>query len=258
MPSGRFMSSGVTRAACSGVARPSSCNGDESRQRRRPCTAFPRLQSRAMTKHVLLLALLLLTTLTLAQPANAPAPILGFSADGAAKEHALESKSDAKLTRDHLREWMNRLSARPHHIGSPYDKDNAEWLASLFKSWGYDTRVEEFDVLFPTPKTRVVEMIAPDKYTLKLAEPPLAQDSTSGQTSEQLPTYNAYSIDGDVTGDLVYVNYGVPADYDELAKRGIAVKRKVVISRHGGGGAGGMTNGAGQRTAARCVIHSHP
>src|SRR5437764_1379944 len=252
------MSSGVTHVASSGVARPSSCNGDDSRQRLRPCTASPRLQSRAMTKHVLLLALLLLTTLTLAQPANAPAPILGFFANGAANEHALESKFDAQLNRDHLREWMKRLSARPHHIGSPYDKDNAEWLASLFKSWGYDTRIEEFDVLFPTPKTRVVELIAPEKYTLKLAEPPLPEDATSGQTSEQLPTYNAYSIDGDVTGELVYVNYGVPADYDELAKRGVDVKGKIVIARYGGSWRGIKPKVAAEHGAVGCIIYSDP
>jgi N-acetylated-alpha-linked acidic dipeptidase len=211
-----------------------------------------------MTKHVLLLALLLLTTLTLAQPANAPAPILGFSADGAAKEHALESKFDGQLNRDHLREWMKRLSARPHHIGSPYDKDNAEWLASLFKSWGYDSRIEEFDVLFPTPKTRVVELIAPEKYTLRLGEPPLPEDATSGQASEQLPTYNAYSIDGDVTGELVYVNYGVPADYDELAKRGVDVKGKIAIARYGGSWRGIKPKVAAEHGAVGCIIYSDP
>ncbi len=212
-----------------------------------------------MTKHALLAALLLIATLAPAQPANvSTAPILGFSADGAVKEHALEGQFDGKLNRDHLRDWLKRLSARPHHIGSPYDKENTELLVSLFKSWGYDTRVEEFDVLFPTPKTRVVEMIAPDKYTLKLAEPPLAQDSTSGQTSEQLPTYNAYSIDGDVTGDLVYVNYGVPADYDELAKRGIDVKGKVVISRYGGSWRGIKPKVAAEHGAVGCLIYSDP
>src|SRR5260221_4941447 len=212
-----------------------------------------------MTKHVLLIALLLLATLAPAQPANvSSAPILGFSADGAVKEHALEGQFDGKLNRDHLREWMKRLSARPHHIGSPYDKDNTAFLVSLFKSWGYDTRVEEFDVLFPTPKTRLVEMIAPEVYTLKLAEPPLAQDATSGQTSEQLPTYNAYSTDGDVTGDLVYVNYGVPADYDELAKRGVDVKGKIVISRYGGSPGGLKTKVPAARGAAGLSTLSYP
>ncbi len=211
-----------------------------------------------MRRIAILGTLLLLTTLTLAQPANAPAPILGFPTDGAAKEHALEAQFDAKLNRDHLREWMKRLSARPHHIGSPYDKDNAEFLASLFKSWGYDTRIEEFDVLFPTPKTRVVEMVAPETYKLKLAEPPLAEDATSGQTGEQLPTYNAYSIDGDVTGELVYVNYGVPADYEELAKHGIDVKGKIAIARYGGSWRGIKPKVAAEHGAVGCIIYSDP
>src|SRR2546423_11425267 len=128
--------------------------------------------------------------LTLASLTAIGQPILGFSADSAAKERALESQFDSKLNRDDLREWSKRLSARPHHIGSPYDADNAQFLASLYRSWGYDTHIETFDVLFPTPKTRVVELIAPEKYTLKLEEPALPQDSTSNQKSEQLPTYN--------------------------------------------------------------------
>jgi N-acetylated-alpha-linked acidic dipeptidase len=99
-----------------------------------------------------------------------------------------------------------------------YDKENAEFMLSLFKSWGYDAQIEQFDVLFPTPKTRLVEMTAPEKFVLKLNEPELKEDATSGQQNEQLPTYNAYSIDGDVTAPLVYVNYGVPADYEELGK----------------------------------------
>src|SRR5437762_14005826 len=159
------------------------------------------------------IALFLAATLFAQTPPSEP-PMLGFSPANAAKERALEAQFDSSLKRDDLRDWLKRLSARPHHLGSAYDKENAEFIASLFKSWGYDTNIEEFQVLFPTPKSRLVELVAPEKYTLKLAEPPLPQDATSGQTSEQLPTYNAYSIDGDVTGDLVYVNYGIPDDYD--------------------------------------------
>src|SRR5258708_21194611 len=118
-----------------------------------------------MTTQVPLVPLLRLASISGAEPANvSSAPILGFSADGAVKEDALEGQFDGKLNREHLREWLKRLSARPHHIGSPYDKENTAFLVSLFKSWGYETRVEEFDVLFPTPKTRVVEMIAPETF----------------------------------------------------------------------------------------------
>ncbi len=137
-------------------------------------------------------------------------PLLGFVTDGGAAERALESKLDATLTTSDLEQWMQRLSARPHNLGSPYGKENAEFLASLFRSWGYDTAIEQFDVLFPTPRLRLVEMVAPTRFKASLFEPPIPGDRTSGQGAEQLPVYNAYSIDGDVTGELVYVNYGVP------------------------------------------------
>ncbi|HEX9162033.1 MAG TPA: transferrin receptor-like dimerization domain-containing protein [Thermoanaerobaculia bacterium] len=183
-------------------------------------------------------------------------PIFGFA--NPAKEHQLESQFDAQLNRDNLRDWMRRLSARPHHLSSAYDHDNAEFLASLFRSWGYDTNIEEFRVLFPTPKTRVVELVAPEHYTLKLVEPPVAGDATSGQSSEQLPVYNAYSIDGDVTGELVYVNYGVPADYEQLERNGVDVKGRIAIARYGGSWRGIKPKVAAEHGAIGCIIYSDP
>src|SRR5262245_49975962 len=154
---------------------------------------------------------------TIAAAQSAPAPtMLGFSKDNSDRERALEKQFDSYLKRDNLRDWMKRLSARPHHVGSPYGKENADFIAGLFKSWGYDTEIERFDVLFPTPKTRILEMTAPERFKAKLEEPAIKEDATSGQKNEQLPVYNAYSINGDVTGQLVYVNYGIPQDYDEL------------------------------------------
>src|SRR5207245_1121555 len=141
---------------------------------------------------------------------------------------------DASLNRENLRDWRKRLTARPHHLGSPYDKENAEFIASQLRSWGYETEIEEFEVLFPTPKLRLLEMTAPSPFTAALKEPALAEDSTSGLVAEQLPTYNAYSIDGDITGQLVYVNFGVPKDYETLAERGVDVKGRIVIARYGG------------------------
>jgi N-acetylated-alpha-linked acidic dipeptidase len=153
---------------------------------------------------------------------------------------------------------MQRLSARPHNLGSAYDKQNAEFIAGLFRSWGYDTKIEQFKVLFPTPKTRLLELTAPEKFTARLAEPPVRGDATSSQTSEQLPTYNAYSIDGDVTGQLVYVNYGVPRDYDVLAERGIDVRGKIVIARYGGSWRGIKPKVAAEHGAIGCLIYSDP
>ena len=209
-------------------------------------------------KHRSLVFLTVAITTTLFAQNTTDKPILGFTAANAAKEHALEAQFDAKMNRDNLRNWMQRLSARPHHLGSDYDRQNAEFIASLFRSWGYDTNIEEFQVLFPTPRKRLVELIAPERFTAKLFEPPVAEDATSGQTSEQLPVYNAYSIDGDVTGDLVYVNYGVPADYEELERRGVDVKGKIVISRYGGSWRGIKPKVAAEHGAVGCIIYSDP
>ena len=185
-------------------------------------------------------------------------PFMGFTAASTSRQRDVERKFDAVLEPENLRNWMKRLSARPHHLGSAYDKDNAEFIATQFKSWGFDTQIEQFEVLFPTPKTRIVEMIAPEKFTLKLNEPAITGDATTSQQSEQLPTYNAYSIDGDVTGPLVYVNYGTPADYDELYKQGIDVKGKIVISRYGGSWRGIKPKVAAEHGAIGCIIYSDP
>ncbi|MDZ7362475.1 MAG: M28 family peptidase [candidate division KSB1 bacterium] len=178
--------------------------------------------------------------------------------NNASKSNGLESQFDSHLNRDNLRHWMKRMAARPHHVGSAYGKENAEFMAAQFKSWGYDTQIEEFYVLFPTPKTRVLEMIAPVKFKPTLAEPALKEDATSNQISEQLPVYNAYSIDGDVTGELVYVNYGVPKDYEELEQRGVEVKGKIVIARYGGSWRGIKPKVAAEHGAIGCLIYSDP
>ena len=157
-----------------------------------------------------------------------------------------------------IKEYMRRLSARPHHLGSPYDKDNAEWLLAKFKEFGWDAQIESFNVLFPTPKTRLLEMTGPTKFVAKLEEPAVAVDPTSNQKAEQLPTYNAYSIDGDVTGPLVYVNYGRPADYEVLEKYGISVKGAIVIARYGASWRGIKPKVAAEHGAIGCLIYSDP
>jgi len=206
-----------------------------------------------------LAAVSIVTILSPTLLAQSPArPIMGFTADGTTGQRAIEERFDASLNTANLEQWMKRLSARPHHIGTAYNKENADFIASLFRSWGYDTKLEEFSVLFPTPKTRIVEMTSPERFTLKLQEPPVNGDPTSGQHAEQLPTYNAYSIDGDVSGPLVYVNYGVPADYDELDKRGIDVKGKIVIARYGGSWRGIKPKVAAEHGAIGCIIYSDP
>jgi N-acetylated-alpha-linked acidic dipeptidase len=157
-----------------------------------------------------------------------------------------------------MRASMERLSARPHHVGSPYDKENAEWILAHYKQWGWDAHIEEFQVLFPTPKLRLLEMVAPSKFTAKLEEPAVAVDPTSKQKDEQLPTYNAYSPDGDVTAPLVYVNFGLVADYEELARHGVSVKGAIVIARYGESWRGIKPKIAAEHGAIGCIIYSDP
>ncbi|HEY8176812.1 MAG TPA: transferrin receptor-like dimerization domain-containing protein [Gemmatimonadaceae bacterium] len=182
----------------------------------------------------------------------------GYSDASARVEREWEMKFRAIPDAQRLRSAMQRLSARPHHVGSPYGRENAEWLAAQFKSYGWDAQIERFDVLFPTPKERVLELVAPTTYRAKLAEPSVAQDPTSNQNAEQLPTYNAYSGEGDVTGPLVYVNYGVPTDYDELERRGISVKGAIVIARYGQSWRGIKPKVAAEHGAIGCIIYSDP
>jgi len=156
----------------------------------------------------------------------------GYSDANAKTQIEWEDRMRAIPKPDLLREYMKQLSAEPHHVGSAYDKQNAEYIVGKFREWGFHAELEEFDVLFPTPRERLLEMIEPTRYSAQLKEPPIPDDPDSSDTG-QLPTYNAYSADGDVTGQLVYVNYGTPADYDELKEMGVDVKGKIVIARYG-------------------------
>lgn len=203
------------------------------------------------------LSLGLLLCAGLAPAADAP-PMRGYAPESAKLEHEWEVRFRAIPNAQNLHDYMQRLSARPHHVGSAYDKDNAEWILSKFKEWGLDAQIETFEVLFPTPKTRQLELIAPERFVAKLAEPTVPGDATSGQHDEQLPTYNAYSIDGDVTAPLVYVNYGVPDDYEQLERAGVSVKGAIVITRYGGSWRGIKPKVAAEHGAIGCIIYSDP
>lgn len=184
--------------------------------------------------------------------------LIGFSESSAVKQLEMEAAYDQLLKAENLDEWMKYMTARPHHVGSVYDKKVVDFMAGKFREWGYDVKVEKFDILFPTPKIRLLEMTAPTKYTASLTEPPVDGDPASAQTEEALPGYNAFSIDGDVTADLVFVNYGIPSDYEELDKRGIDVKGKIVIAKYAGSWRGIKPKLAAEKGAIGCIIYSDP
>ena len=180
--------------------------------------------------------------------------VLPVAAQGDVWDAKFRAIPDAR----NVRSYVERLSARPHHLGSPYDKQNAEWILAKFREGGWDARIERYDVLFPTPKERVLELVAPTRFKASLEEPALTADPTSGQKAEQLPPFNAYSIDGDVTAALVYVNYGRPEDYEELERRGVSVKGAIVIARYAQSWRGIKPKVAAEHGAIGCLIYSDP
>jgi N-acetylated-alpha-linked acidic dipeptidase len=182
----------------------------------------------------------------------------GYTTEHATAEVQWEQKFRQIPEPARVRENMRRMAARPHHVGSPYDKDNAEWLLAQLKSYGLDAKIEQFEALFPTPKSRKLELLGPEKFAATLDEPVVKVDPTSDQKKEQLPTYNAYSRDGDVTAPLVYVNYGAPADYEELERMGVSVKGAIVIARYGQTWRGIKPKVAAEHGAVGCIIYSDP
>jgi N-acetylated-alpha-linked acidic dipeptidase len=185
-------------------------------------------------------------------------PIRGFASASARAEREWEHKFAAVPSPDSLREYLRYLSARPHHLGSARDSANAAWILQRLRGWGLEARIETFQVLFPTPRERMVQLVAPGHFAAGLREPAVKGDPTSAQQSEQLPTYNAYSPDGDVTAPLVFVNYGVPEDYDRLQRLGISVKGAIVIARYGRSWRGIKPKVAAEHGAVGCLIYSDP
>ncbi len=194
-----------------------------------------------------------------ANAASGAAPaVFGFTAEEASGELALEQRFDSDINAAELRGWLKTLSSEPNHVGSPHDKANAEMVRELFQQWGWDARIETFEVLYPTPKQHTLELVAPTKFVATLKEPPVAGDESSARIAGALPPYNVYGGDGDVTADLVYLNYGMPDDYKDLARRGIDVKGKIVITRYGGGWRGLKPKLAQEHGAVGCLIYSDP
>jgi N-acetylated-alpha-linked acidic dipeptidase len=186
------------------------------------------------------------------------ADIEGFAPGSIAAQTQLEAKFDADLSPAELKAWMQQMSSAPNHVGSPHDKANAEFQLAKFKEWGWDASIETFSVLYPTPREVSLELLEPTSFKARLSEPPIEGDATSSQTKDELPPYNVYGADGDVTGPLIYVNQGMPDDYKELERLGLNVKGKIVLTRYGGGWRGLKPKLAYEHGAIGCLIYSDP
>ena len=184
--------------------------------------------------------------------------IRGFKPENVQKQLDLETVFESKITSSNLDSWMKKMAARPHYVGTEYGKELSEWMLKQFKSWGYDAKIETYHVLFPYPKVRVLELIEPTSYKAKLKAVPVTGDTFTEQGEELLPSYNAFSSDGEVEAELVFVNYGIPADYEVLDKLGIDVKGKIVIAKYYGSWRGIKPKLAAEKGAIGCIIYSDP
>src|SRR5712675_391551 len=206
---------------------------------------------------VLLAASTLVCSATLASAATPPTQLFGFTAEESAAQRSIEQRFDADLKAEDLSAWLKNLSSEANHVGAPHDKVNAEFVRDQLKQWGWDAQIEEFYPLYPTLKHHTLELVGPTKFVAALKEPAVPGDETSTRTDGMGP-YNVYGADGDVTGDLVYVNYGMPDDYKDLARRGVDVKGKIAITRYGGGWRGLKPKLAQTHGAIGCIIYSDP
>ena len=216
-----------------------------SRARRR---THPRLAS--------FCSLVLLAGISLSTASEEPA-LRGFVDDEVASQLVWENRYRELPEPQNIRSYMQSISEEPHHAGGPGSKRVAEYILSKFESWGLTAWIEEYEALMPMPTERVLELLKPETFTAKLEEPALAEDKDSSD-SDQLPPFNAYAADGEVTGQLVYVNYGIPADYERLSELGIEVQGKIVIARYGRSWRGIKAKLAWEHGAIACLLYSDP
>jgi N-acetylated-alpha-linked acidic dipeptidase len=186
------------------------------------------------------------------------APLLGFTKESSAKQRELEQKLIGQPSGERMKVYHRALTAKPHHAGTKANEETAEYYADRLREFGFDEiLMNRYEALLPRPVTREVTLLEPERYELKLAEPEVPFDPDSGQEGV-LPTFNAYAADGDVTAEVVYVNYGIPADYEVLDSLGIPVEGKIVIARYGKSWRGIKPRLAAERGAIGCLLYSDP
>jgi len=201
---------------------------------------------------------LLLAATSVSSSALAEGSLIGFTDAHASAERVLESKFDANLSASDIRERLKDMASAPNQVGSPHDKANAEKVLAELKAWGWDAHMEVFSVLYPTPLEEKLELTGANPYSATLREPAIPGDETSAHQDGGLPAYLAYQGDGDVNAPLIYVNYGMPADYAALQRLGLDVRGKIVIVRYGSGWRGLKPKLAAQHGAVGCIIYSDP
>jgi N-acetylated-alpha-linked acidic dipeptidase len=182
----------------------------------------------------------------------------GFTREGAASERRWEDEFRAVPQPDSAHERLRYLTREPHVAGTRGDYEMAVYVRDQFRSFGLAADLKEYQVLINYPKQpSIVELVAPRRERLSVQEQPLAEDATSKDV-RVISLFNGYSASGDVTAPLVYVNYGLPDDYEALKKLGIDVRGRLVIARYGNSFRGVKAKVAEEHGAVGLIIYSDP
>lgn len=198
---------------------------------------------------------LLLLLAVAAIPVRAQQPT-GFTPRSMPRQQDLEAILRAAPDTASAARHARTLAARPHVAGTPAQRATADYVLRMMASWGLDTARQEFEVYLPYHDSTVVELIAPRRERFALEEPPIEGDPTTSEPP--FPAMNGYSGAGDVTAQVVYVNYGLAADYAVLDSLGISVAGKVVLARYGRAFRGIKPREAERRGAVAVILYSDP
>ncbi len=194
------------------------------------------------------------------EPPPAPPAVrakLGYTAASSATQQALESRFRALVSADSMSGLHAPLTRRPHPAGSPGTHDVVNYLQDTLAGFGLDVTTHEYQVLLAAPRSIAITMTAPARRRLSVAEPAIPADPTSSHP-ELGGGYVAYSASGNARGQVVYVNYGLPADYEELKALGVSLQGRIALARYGRSHRAVKTHTAQQAGARALILYSDP
>ncbi|MDF2157802.1 M28 family peptidase [Algoriphagus sp. CAU 1675] len=202
------------------------------------------------SKYALLLGTVALTLSAQAQD--------GFLTKNQEKQKSIESTFLQSVNFDRFKVHLKEITKNPHIAGTPENELVQQYMAKIMEDAGMDVKLYPYDVYLPNdPGESHLEIVSPVKMTLSQQEAILEEDPFSSDPRLHLG-FNAFSGSGDVTAEVVYVNYGTREDFEKLAEMGVDLNGKVVIARYGGNFRGFKAKYAEQYGAIGLVVYTDP